>query len=445
MRKFCFWALLVLLALALLCGGCTRHSHHAQNTLEGEELTARLLPNPPAGTQPEPVPETGEKMLVEPETAAKAETALADLAVRMLQQTVSQPAAEAKQPDNLLLSPVSLVYALGMTANGAEAETLAQLEKALGLNCAELNSYLAGLMQTGTEDEVLHLANSIWFRADPEFAIEDSFLQVNKDCYNAQLYAVPFNAATLQQINDWVKLNTKGMIPQILQQIPDDMVMCLINALAFEAKWETPFKPQQIEDGFFTTADGQERKVQMMYGAEHSYLEDEQACGFIKYYEGQKYAFVALLPNTDVSLADYVAGLSGEKLLALLANRRAVKVETAIPEFSCDYSLQMNAMLQAFGVQNAFDPDLADFSGIGNYAGYPLYISQVLQKCHIEVDAQGTKAAAATAVVMNATSAYMPPEEVKYVYLNRPFVYLLLDCERGNLPLFIGVVADINE
>lgn len=252
MRKFWYWALLVLLALALLCGGCTRHSHHAQNTLEGEELTARLLPNPPAGTQPEPAPETGEKTSLEPEAAAKAETALADLAVRMLQQTVAQPAAEAKQPDNLLLSPVSLVYALGMTANGAEAETLAQLEKALGLNCAELNSYLAGLMQTGADDEVLHLANSIWFRADPEFAIEKSFLQVNKDCYDAQLYAVPFNAATLQQINDWVKLNTKGMIPQILQDISEDAVMYLINALAFEAKWETPFMPQQIREDYFT-------------------------------------------------------------------------------------------------------------------------------------------------------------------------------------------------
>lgn len=183
----------------------------------------------------------------------------------------------------------------------------------------------------------------------------------------------------------------------------------------------------------------------MMYGTERAYLEDEQACGFIKYYEGRKYAFVGLLPNEDVPLADYVAGLSGDKLLALLANQRAVKVETAIPEFSCDYSLQMNAMLQAFGVRDAFDSELADFSGIGNYDGYPLYISQVLQKCHIEVDAQGTKAAAVTVVEVKATSSYVPPEEVKYVYLDRPFVYLLLDCERGNLPLFVGVVADINE
>ena len=442
MRKFWSCLLIALLALALLCGGCTRHSRHADNTLGREDLTAGLLPNPPAGGQPAPTPEPKPAEL---EGATKAETAIADLAVRMLQQAMPAPTAEAKEPENVLLSPVSLVYALGMTANGAAEDTLAQLEKALGLNCAELNAYLKGMLAAGAEDEVLHLANSIWFKADSAFDIKQPFLQVNKDCYDAQLYSVPFNASTLKQINDWVKQNTKGMIPQILQEIPADAVMYLINAVAFEAKWENPFKPQQIRDGFFTTADGQERKVQMMYGTERAYLEDEQACGFIKYYEGRKYAFVGLLPNEDVPLADYVAGLSGDKLLALLANQRAVKVETAIPEFSCDYSLQMNAMLQAFGVRDAFDSELADFSGIGNYDGYPLYISQVLQKCHIEVDAQGTKAAAVTVVEVNATSSYVPPEEVKYVYLDRPFVYLLLDCERGNLPLFVGVVADIKE
>lgn len=429
---------LALLALALLCSGCMGHGHHAQNTLAGGELTARLLPNPPAGAQPEPQ----DKTPLEPERAEKAQGAMADLTVRMLQQVMAPEAAEAKEPENVLLSPVSLVYALGMTANGAGGETLAQLEKALGLSREELNSYLAGLMQD--EDDILHLANSIWFRKDPEFAIEAQFLQVNKDCYDAQLYAVPFDNGTLQQINDWVKQQTKEMIPQILQEISEDAVMYLINALAFEAEWDVVYEESQIRPGHFTSASGAERDVQMMYGREYRYLEDEQACGFVKYYKGQKYAFAALLPNEDVPLADYVAGLSGEKLLALLENAQAVEVQSAIPQFTCDYSLVLNDMLKAMGVQNAFDPDLADFFGIGSYDSWLLYIDQVLQKCHIEVDAQGTKAAAATVVAINKTTSVAPVQR-KYVYLDRPFVYLLLDCENDNLPLFVGVVTDITE
>ena len=318
------------------------------------------------------------------------------------------------------------------------------MEQVFGLTVPELNAYLHAYQQalpSGDKYRV-SLANSIWFKDDQSLSVKQDFLQGNADYYGASVYKAAFNEATLKDINTWVSNNTDGMIDSILDQIPTDAVMYLINAMAFDAEWQKIYNEDQVQDGTFTTAAGAARKVELMYSEEHQYLDDGKAIGFIKYYADQKYAFVALLPNGGISVDDYLASLTGTGLMQTLKNAQNVTVNAALPKFQGQYTLEMGGLLQSLGMKDAFDPDLADFSGLGSSDKGNIFISRVLHKTFIAVDERGTRAGAATAVEMSTTSA--PAAEPKTVYLNRPFVYLLIDCET-NLPLFIGTVTDIGQ
>ena len=364
--------------------------------------------------------------------------ATADFGVRLFRE-----AMEADK--NTLISPLSVLYALSMTANGADGETLAQMEEVLGMDIQSLNSFMAAYMKNLPTSEAykLHLANGIWFRDDPSFEVNQDFLQTNANCYNAEIRKAAFDEATRKEINDWVKTNTDGMIPEILDQIHPAAVMYLVNALAFEAKWAQEYEEFQIRDGSFTTEDGTVRNVQMMHSAEHRYLEDEQATGFIKYYEDRRYAFVALLPKEGITVGEYVEGLTGEHLLQMLAEPEDIMVESAIPKFEMQYDVQMSEILQQMGMNDAFSQNNADFSRLGIYHsdGSNIYISRVLHKTFISVAEQGTKAGAATVIELPAEGAFANPE-YRTVTLDRPFVYLLIDCET-NLPFFIGTMMDV--
>lgn len=345
--------------------------------------------------------------------------------------------------ENSLTSPFSVLYALGMTANGAANTTLSQMEQGLGLPAGRLNQYLAAYSASLSEDtdNTLQTANSIWLKADPKLKVEEAFLQTNAAFYQAGIYTAPFNAATVQAINRWVSDHTNQMIPQIIQKLPEETVMCLVNAVAFDAKWASPFTEEQVRPGDFTTAGGQKLQVDFMYSSVYDYLEGSQYTGFLRSYRGGRYAFCALLPNENVNLWDWAAKLDGKQLRELLSGRQQVEVHCSIPKFSAEYSAELGSILQAMGMSQAFDPNLADFSSMASYTDANIYIGAVLHKAKIEVNEQGTKAGAATAVMMNATTAYMP-REYKEVYLNRPFVYMLLD-EQTDLPIFIGVCANV--
>ena len=364
--------------------------------------------------------------------------AIANFAVKLFQNSASTA-------ENTLVSPLSVLCALAMTANGAKGETLAQMENVFGLSVPELNdylhSYLASL-HTGEKYKV-NVADSIWFKDDESLTVNKDFLQTNADYYGASVYKAPFDVGTLKDINAWVSKNTDGMIENILDKIPEEAVMYLVNALAFDAEWENIYKESQVRDGTFTAESGVTRNVKMMYGTEKRYLDDGSATGFLKYYAGRKYAFAALLPNEGVSVADYVVSLTGDGLMRTLNNAQSVEVKTAIPKFESEYTVEMSDILKSLGITNAFDGNLADFTGLGKSADGNIFISRVLHKTYIAVDEKGTKAGAATVVAMVAGAA-APVEEPKTVYLDRPFVYMLIDCET-NLPIFIGTTLDISQ
>ncbi|MBQ8414851.1 MAG: serpin family protein [Clostridia bacterium] len=349
---------------------------------------------------------------------------------------------EMENGENLFLSPMSILFALAMTSNGAAGETLAQMELVFGIERDELNEYLHTYINSLNEGEKtkLGIANSIWFKKDPLLTVNQSFLQKNADYYGAEIYKTSFDMTTLADINSWVRRETRGMIPSIIESISSDTIMYLINTIAFEAEWATTYKSTQVKDGIFTKEDGTEQRAEFMYCTEGKFIEDENATGFIKRYKGN-YAFVALLPNEGVSISDYIASLNGEGVASMLASSVSTTVRTSLPKFSTKFEADIADVLYSMGMTDAFDVDLADFSQLGSYEEQNIYIGNVLHKTFIDVEERGTKAGAVTVVSMKDGSA-APPEDPKEVYLDRPFVYMIIDTE-NNIPLFIGSMTDV--
>lgn len=348
---------------------------------------------------------------------------------------------------NTLISPLSVLYALAMTANGAEGETLAQMEAVLGMTVEDLNLYLYSYMQGLPHGDKykLSLANSIWLNDGMGFTPNRAFLQTNADYYGADIYEIPFNNQALKKINNLVKEKTDGMITDMLDYISPDAVMYLVNALAFEAEWADVYEESQVKKAEFTKEDGTKQNVELMHSTVSTYFEDEKATGFLRYYNGNKYAFVAMLPNEGISVSEYVTTLDGATLNALLSNPKHLTVNTAIPKFETEYGLEMSDILKAMGMTNAFDGNLANYGNLGtSSSGESLYINRVLHKTFISVDEKGTKAGAATVVEENELCEIIDQgEDVKTVILDRPFVYMLIDCE-NNIPFFIGTMMDVN-
>ncbi len=339
--------------------------------------------------------------------------------------------------ENTLISPVSVLYALAMTANGADGKTAEEMLSVLGGHSMDdLNAYLNSWRWSFAEEDKgkLKLANSIWMREIAGFKVKDDFLQAGVNYYNAEIYKASFDASTVRDINQWVAGKTDGMIDHLVNDLSDGARMMLINALAFEAEWQKPYEDHQVQNGSFHSADGKSQKAKFMFSKESVYLEDEGAIGILRNYKGGKYSFGALMPE---DMDAYLATFSGDTLQKVLQNKKSADVRAYLPKFKTEYSLEMNEVLKEMGMPTAFGRN-ADFTKMGNH---DLLINEVIHKTYIEVDVWGTKAAAVTAVVMDSGSA-MPPPEPKIIRLDRPFIYFILDNET-NLPIFLGTLTTL--
>ncbi len=347
----------------------------------------------------------------------------------------------AKEGENVLVSPLSTLLALSMTANGAQGKTLSEMEKALGNNVGKLNEFAYLYLKTLDKDDSLKLADSVWFKVDPAFSVKKNFLQMNADYYNADMYAENFDLQTTKKINSWVNEKTDSMIPSILDESKaPEGIMYLINALSFDAEWETPYEDYSVKDGEFTVNADEKKTVPFLNGIDHEYIEDANAVGFIKYYKGRRYAFAAILPNDGIGVNDYLASLDGAHLKEMVdkSDKNAV-VLTSMPKLKVEYSEDLALkVLPQMGIAQAFDVNNADFGKLGTYEGENIYIDTVIHKTHLVLDENGTKAGAATAVGLTYGAALVNTKEVN---LNRPFIYMIIDCD-ANIPLFIGVMND---
>ncbi len=354
---------------------------------------------------------------------------------------------EAGAGENTLVSPLSVCLALAMAANGADGETLAQMEKVLGLNLdldslnLSLSTFVKNLKQG--EKAKFQFANSLWLKKGEGLTVDEDFLKRNDEFYRAEVFLENFDNETLEKINEWVKRNTQGLIDKILDEIQDDSLMYLINALAFDASWRKVYDLKDIYDRDFKSLKGDLQRAKFMHSKEHTLLNDGKAMGFLKPY-AQHYSFMALLPNEDVDFAEYVAGLEPESFVNTLDKAGYADIEADIPKFKVEFKVELGNILEDMGMPLAFDPEKADFSKMGKLGeDYDnLYIGRVIHKTYIALDELGTKAGAVTAVEMvGFTMAARLFEPIKIV-LDRPFVYAIIENESG-LPIFIGTVTDL--
>ena len=235
-------------------------------------------------------------------------------------------------------------------------------------------------------------------------------------------------ADNLPAENHWSKISVDG-----------------INAIAFEGKWEDEYKEYQIqEDDIFTNAAGEEEQARMLKETGIHYFENDGATGFMKYYEGEEYAFVAILPKEEGAIEDYVADMTADDYIEFWNSYTTeYDVVTKLPCFTYSYDLTLNDALKDMGMPTAFTEGNADFSLMVTNPEVNLYISNVIHKTYIKLDEKGTEAAAVTAVEMANESCAEPVErEVKEVILDRPFVYAIVDVESG-MPMFIGTVNSV--
>lgn len=370
-------------------------------------------------------------------------SAAADFSVALFQDSVTD---RIRDGENVMISPESVLTALAMTANGAGGDTLAAMEQVLGggMPVDTLNQYMLTYNRdlTATEDVKFSIANSIWMKDDGSISVDPDFLQTDRNYYDADAFLEAFDASTVDAINSWVRDNTDNMIDGILNEIPDEAVMYLMNAIAFEGEWQTPYEEYQIDnDEEFTDAKGNTTPVTMLNSSENIYIENDHATGFVKPYKGGKYAFMALLPDENMGLADFVESMTGEDWINMYRNRSTEEVIVKLPEFSYSFDAELSRALSDMGMGIAFEEN-ADFSRMASTKTDKLYINRVLHKTFIQVDRSGTKAAAVTAVEMSCEMAAVDMEPPKQVFLDRPFLYAIIDTDSG-LPVFLGAVNSI--
>ncbi len=366
-----------------------------------------------------------------------------NFSVELFKESVYKDMSEGK---NVLISPESVLCALSMTANGAGSDTLEEMENVvmgdtnIGTHNEYMYTYNNNLLES--QNVKFNMANSIWVRDDEErISVKESFADKCYAYYNADVYLAEFDSSTVTDINNWVDDKTDGMISELVKNIDDAEVMYLINAIAFEGEWKEEYEEHQVnENGLFTSCDGKKQDVNMLCSTETYFIDDDNGKGFIKEYKGGKFAFMAILPDEELGVEGYIENMTGDNLIGMYKNRQYKDVIVLMPEFSYEYDIELSDSLTNMGMGQAF-VDTADFSNMATTKSGYLYISKVFHKTYIQVNRQGTKAAAVTAVVMNDETC-AEPEEPESVILDRPFIYAIIDTETG-LPIFLGVLNSV--
>ena len=376
----------------------------------------------------------------EEENACSREAAAADFATRLLRETMKD---EENREKNLLIAPSSVLQVLGLAANGAGGSTLEQMEDVLGMDLETLNGWLTGEGSGKGEQSGYTRADALWLNDTGRLQPRAEYLERMRSLFGASVFTLPFDEAGREEINRWTEEQTKGMIKEVLEEIPEDAMMYLVNAAAFDAGWEEAYGQDQLREETFTCQNGEEKPVTMMYSTENRYLTDGMAEGFLKSYEGGAYAFAALLPPEDMDVDAYAASLTGKGILEMLQNVQDRQVDAAMPRFSASCGEDLAETLKTMGMPEAFDPVHADFSGIGKAGMGGLSLGSVQHRTFLEVNEKGTRAAAATAAGVMAISAG-PAQEVKEIRLDRPFICMIVEMETGS-PLFLGVIRDVGE
>jgi serpin B len=348
------------------------------------------------------------------------------------------------EPDvNLMLSPLSASAALTMLLNGCEGETYAQIRDMLGyegMTAEEINdayqSLVSQLLAVDPQVE-LALANAVWYRNG--FVVKPPYIDAMKTAFDAHIEGLDFShPSALETMNQWASDNTNGKIPKVLDEISGDAVMFLMNALYFKGSWTQKFDENGTTEGPFYMDDGTEISTPMMHGdvPVKSFAGDGYFA-FEMFYGQQNFSMVVIVPESD--LEDFLQNMESETweevTTGLDSQIDPWEVPVVFPRFTFEYEKKLNEMLQSLGMTDAFNPSLSNLSGISDQ---DLVVSFVKQNTFVEVNEDGTEAAAVTTIGIELTSVGDEPEPI---IVNKPFIFAIREQTTNSL-LFIGKVVN---
>lgn len=349
--------------------------------------------------------------------------------------------------ENVFFSPTSLMMALPMVYNGAEGATKKEIGKILqaegivetnDLNKA--NASLLSMLDKGTKQIELNIANSIWLHDHYHF--QDDFARNTKDYYHAEIKELNFaENETPKQINNWVKHATNNKIDKMVDSPLDkDLVSILINAIYFNGNWKYEFDKNLTEDKEFFSAGGSNAAIIpfMTLHEELAYIENELFQAVMLPYGNEEVSMKVFLPNESVHEHDFEEALTYDNWVDWNEDFRKKEGTIMLPKFSVEYEVELNEALKSLGMLTAFDKDHADFSHMIKEED-PLWISLIKQKAYTDINEKGTEAAAATSVEMKTTSA--PVDGPFFMNVNRPFFIAITDNETDTI-LFMGWIVN---
>ena len=347
---------------------------------------------------------------------------------------------------NLMISPVSVALALGMTYNGADGTTKTAMEQALrmqGFTDSEINKayrkLILSLLSLDPQVE-LSIANSIWYRNT--FKVQQSFIDINKMNYDAEIAALDFKSPQSPGIiNKWIADKTNDKIKNVIKSIDPQTVMFLVNAIYFNGKWKHPFDEKNTSRRpFIIPGETNHKVMSMMMNADFRHgAQPEFDAIEIPYGQGN-YNMIILLPNKNKTVNDVIASLNGENLDEWMNQMKKTDVQLTMPKFKFSFEKQLEKALTGMGMGIAFDSDKANFAKINPDPINKLFISQVQHNTFVDVSEKGTEAAAVTVVVIGMSSTSLRPEPYLFT-VDRPFVFMITEKETHAV-MFIGKVIN---
>lgn len=389
----------------------------------------------------------------ESETESETETEYKDIKLSAKQQEIAnsgnvfslgilQKVSASQTSGNFMISPLSIDYALAMTANGAKNNTLNEMLSALDFNdfeILEFNEYFSYLMSeiVDIDSEVeLKIANSIWYRND--FSFLQSFFVVNQEYYKAYVKSLDFASSNaVSEINNWVSDNTNNKITEIIDGIPSDAVMYLINAVYFYGSWQYEFDKSNTQKQNFYLEEGNTVLVDIMEmeaGLKYYYTPEYEVVE-IPYGQGN-FVMDVILPAANTDVGDFVSNLNSDLWIEITQGLYSQNIVLKMPKYKFEYEKELIPSLQEMGIIDLFTNN-ADLSGMNGTGG--LYVSEVKHKTYIDVNEEGTEAAAVTAVEVSYTSA--DPDAPLFFTLDKPFIFIIREKSTGVI-LFEGVMRN---
>ncbi|HOU17310.1 MAG TPA: serpin family protein [Candidatus Marinimicrobia bacterium] len=349
--------------------------------------------------------------------------------------------------NNLFVSPVSVSMALGMTANGAAGSTLEAMHSTLGfenLTEDEINqSYqsLINLLRSLDSKVKFRIANSIWYRN--EFTALPTFIDVNQTYFDAVVRGLDFNQdAAVDTMNAWIEAQTDGFIKQLIEKpINTNTIMFLLNAIYFKGTWTYQFNEEHTQEAPFYLNNDNTANCQMMsLSSDFDYAETDELQIIDLPYNNGFFTMTVLLPQSSDDLNSLISGMTDEKWNNLIAGLSTTTVSLYLPKFKLEWFQVLNDQLSELGMGIAFD-NRADFSRINDQYGSELYISEVRHKSFIEVDEEGTEAAAAASVEITYKSVSDDTEDITVMRVDHPFIFAIRERASGTI-LFIGKIIN---